>query len=207
MIRFSRASGKILFRILHPSALEPKYQLRADGRMDPAGDRHFASALAESAARAIKCTEPVEVLPGIWTTGEVPRETAYEDTGGDFFAGARGCREDEVPDDLSLFFRSEKGLVVILGCAHAGLINILRHCTRLTGERIHAVLGGMHLLHATEGRMSATIEALREIGPDWLAPNHCTGDAAVARLFNAFPGKILELHAGQSLKFPRERDT
>lgn len=188
--------------LLHPSALEPKFQERGDGRMVPAGDRHFAAALNESLVEVVSSRQPTEVLPGIWTTGEVPRETDFEDTGGQFFAGEGGARVDTIPDDLALFFRTEAGLVVILGCAHAGVINILRHCMRLTGERIHAVVGGMHLLRASEARLCATIEAIHEIEPDWLAPNHCTGDAAVARLYAAFPGRLRELHAGQSLHFP-----
>ena len=187
---------------LHPAALEAKFQERADGRMVPAGDRYFADALNASASEVFSGPEPMEVLPGIWTTGEVPRQTDYEDTGGKFFCGDQGGRKDAVPDDLSLFFRTEAGLVVVLGCAHAGLINILEHCMRLTGERIHAVAGGMHLLHASEARMASTIGALRVIAPDWLAPNHCTGDAAVAQLYAAFPGQVLEFHAGQSLDFP-----
>ncbi len=188
--------------VLHPSALEPKFQERPDGRMVPAGDRHFAAALKASPAKVVSSREPTEVLPGIWTTGEVPRETDFEDTGGKFFCGNGGGQKDALPDDLSLFFRTEAGLVLVLGCAHAGVINILRHCMQLTGESVHAVAGGMHLLHASENRMRATIEALREIAPRWLAPNHCTGNVAVARLYAAFPRQVRELHAGQSMNFP-----
>jgi 7,8-dihydropterin-6-yl-methyl-4-(beta-D-ribofuranosyl)aminobenzene 5'-phosphate synthase len=187
---------------LHPSALELKYQEREDHQMELAGDRHFGAAMRESASGFVELLEPMEVLPGIWATGQVPRWTDFEDTGGRFFAGRDAAWRDTVPDDLSLFFRTSAGLVVILGCAHAGVINILRYCIELTEERIHAVVGGMHLLHASETRMAAMLEALDEIAPDWLAPNHCTGDAAVAELYGAFPGKVLEFHAGQSFSFP-----
>lgn len=186
----------------HPAALELKYQRRADGRMVSAGDLRFATVVADCGERLRLSKEPVEVLPGIWTTGEVPRVTDYEDTGGDFHAGIDGCCVDALPDDLSLFFKTEAGLVVILGCAHSGVINILRHCCALTGEPIHAVLGGMHLLHATPMRMKKTLAALKAMVPDWLAPNHCTGDRAVAQLYAAFPQQMKEFHAGQSLCFP-----
>jgi len=186
----------------HPAALELKYQAKADGGMHPAGDRHFAASLKSSSASVMLTEKPVEVLPGIWTTGEVPRTTDFEDTGGDFYAGNGATQEDDLLDDLSLFFRTDMGLVVVLGCAHAGLINILRHCIELTGERIHAVIGGMHLLHAREERIQRTLAALDEIGPDWLAPNHCTGDAALARIYQAYPDRALEMHAGQSMEFP-----
>jgi 7,8-dihydropterin-6-yl-methyl-4-(beta-D-ribofuranosyl)aminobenzene 5'-phosphate synthase len=187
---------------LHPDALNPKYQAKTDGRKHPAGDPQFADSLKEPGTHLHLSKEPVEVLPGIWTTGEVPRATEFEDTGGDFYTGAGGSERDALLDDVSLFFNTEKGLVVILGCAHAGLINILHYCMALTGERIHAVVGGMHLLHASETRMLETLRALREIAPDYLAPNHCTGDAAVARIYANFPERMLELHAGQSMQFP-----
>lgn len=186
----------------HPDALGLKYQAKPDGQMHSAGDRHFGASLKQSAARLNLSKEPSEVLPGIWTTGEVPRLTDFEDTGGDFYTGQGATEKDDLLDDLSLFFRTEKGLVVVLGCAHAGLINILRHCIALTGERIHAVIGGMHLLNASEARLEQTLEALREIAPDCLAPNHCTGDTAVSQIYASFPQHVFELHAGQSIRFP-----
>jgi 7,8-dihydropterin-6-yl-methyl-4-(beta-D-ribofuranosyl)aminobenzene 5'-phosphate synthase len=96
---------------------------------------------------------------------------------------------------------------VILGCAHAGVINTLNYVQELTGERIHAAIGGMHLLHANAERMQHTIEALHMINPDWIGPNHCTGDAAVAQLRTAFAERCLECHAGQSYTFPRNNLT
>ncbi|MFP4156981.1 MAG: MBL fold metallo-hydrolase [Opitutales bacterium] len=186
----------------HPGALELKYQRKADQKMVSAGDPQFAASLRGFEGSLQLSKDPVEVLPGIWTTGEVPRETDFEDTGGDFYSGSGGHRPDAIPDDLSLFFKTGAGLVIILGCAHAGVINILRHCQVLTGERVHAVVGGMHLLHASESRMEQTVAALKQISPDWLAPNHCTGDAAVATLYGALPGRVFEFHAGQECRFP-----
>jgi len=192
---------------LHPDALTPKFQRRADGRMVPAGVAAFAGAVESAGNEVIVSTEPCEVLPGIWMTGEVPRANQLEDTGGDFYCGQRGADVDLILDDQSLFFKTKLGVVVVLGCAHAGLVNTLDYISKLSGERIHAVLGGMHLLHAGAERMQFTIEGLRRLAPDWLAPNHCTGDAAVAALRAAFPHKVFEMHAGQSCLFPRTKPT
>lgn len=136
-------------------------------------------------------------------TGQVPRTNQIEDTGGDFYCGAQGADVDWLLDDQSLFFKTRLGVVVVLGCAHAGVVNILSYIQELTGERIHAVLGGMHLLRADTERMQFTIDGLRRLAPDWLAPNHCTGDAAVADLWAAFRPQMLEMHAGQSYIFPK----
>jgi 7,8-dihydropterin-6-yl-methyl-4-(beta-D-ribofuranosyl)aminobenzene 5'-phosphate synthase len=187
---------------LHPHALDAKFQKRPDGRMDPAGDAGFASAMEKISHRVFASTEPCELIPGIWMTGQVPRRHPLEDTGGDFYSGVDAESRDDLLDDQSVFFRTNAGAVVVLGCAHAGVINTLDYVAELTGDRIHAVMGGMHLLQAGEARMRFTVEALSRIAPDCLAANHCTGDAAVARLWQAFPGRVFEMHAGQSAIFP-----
>jgi len=187
---------------LHPDALLPKYQRRANGRVVPAGNPQVAESLPAEASTVIAERKPTEVLPGIWMTGEVPRQNDFEDTGGDFVQDKAGTCVDPIHDDQSLFFKTSKGVVVILGCAHAGVINTLHYVQQLTGERIHVAIGGMHLLHASGERMQRTLEALQAIDPDWIGPNHCTGDAATAQLRTAFAGRCLECHAGQSYTFP-----
>jgi len=193
--------------VLHPKALEPKFQKRPNGSMVGAGDPAFPDSLNNESSRIEYSVDPVEVLPGIWTTGEVPRTNNFEDTGGDFYCGPDGRDADPLEDDLSLFFDTPSGIVVVLGCAHAGIINILQHIGNLTkGRRIHAILGGMHLLHASQERLSRTVDALMKILPDWMGPNHCTGDAAVARLRHAFPDRVFECHAGQRFRLPFAND-
>ncbi|MGE9291944.1 MAG: MBL fold metallo-hydrolase [Puniceicoccales bacterium] len=187
---------------LHPDALLPKYQRRANGSISPAGHPSIARSIPQEASQTILRSEPTEVLHGIWMTGEVPRQNTFEDTGGDFVLDPEGSRKDPLNDDQSLFFRTSEGIVVILGCAHAGVINTLHYIERLTQSAIHAVIGGMHLLHASDERMKRTVEELRNIAPDWIGPNHCTGDSARAELHGAFQGRFLECHAGQRHLFP-----
>jgi 7,8-dihydropterin-6-yl-methyl-4-(beta-D-ribofuranosyl)aminobenzene 5'-phosphate synthase len=192
---------------LHPHALDAKFQKRRNGRMDTAGDAGFAPAMEKISSRVSASTEPCELIPGVWMTGQVPRRHPLEDTGGDFYCGAEAGARDDLLDDQSVFFRTDEGIVVVLGCAHAGVVNTLDYVAELTDARIHAVLGGMHLLHADAERMRFTVEALTRIDPDYLAPNHCTGDFAVAQLWQAFPGRVFEMHAGQSATFPKARPT
>jgi 7,8-dihydropterin-6-yl-methyl-4-(beta-D-ribofuranosyl)aminobenzene 5'-phosphate synthase len=192
---------------LHPAALETKFQKGSNGKLRSAGDSTFGPAMRQLGDRLRLSRIPIEIIPGVWATGEVPRKHSVEDTGGDFYCGSKGTRVDAILDDQSLFFRTDRGLVLLLGCAHAGLINTLDYVMELSGSGVHAILGGMHLLHADATRMDFTIHALRAIDPDWLAPNHCTGDAAVALLRAAFPQKVFEMHAGQSCIFPRTEKT
>jgi 7,8-dihydropterin-6-yl-methyl-4-(beta-D-ribofuranosyl)aminobenzene 5'-phosphate synthase len=124
----------------------------------------------------------------VWLSGEVPRETDFEDTGGPFFLDKYGKVEDPIADDFSLYVQSDRGLIIVLGCAHAGLVNIVEDARRKTGvESVYGIIGGMHLLHACAQRLSLTMDFLGEIQPKLLAPCHCTGDAVVDLMRESFP--------------------
>jgi len=145
---------------VHPAAFKPKFVRREDGAGQEIGMSYETNdAIRLPRNRLIASEKPVEVFEGLWTTGAVPRETDFEDTGGPFFLDAACTAPDPLDDDQSLFFDSPEGTVVLLGCAHAGVINTLRHIRRLTsGRPILAVLGGMHLISATQKRIKRTIE-------------------------------------------------
>ena len=126
----------------------------------------------------------------------------YDHTGGPFFMDERCIKSDPLLDDQALFFESSRGIVVLLGCAHAGVINTLLYIQQLThGKQIHAVMGGMHLLSASRKRMDNTIKYLVRINPDLLGPAHCTGKAATAELWEAFPQKCFSCPVGTSMEF------
>lgn len=141
--------------------------------------------------------KPTQIGEGLWVTGEVPRLTDFENTGGRFFLD-RACRQaDALLDDQAVFFESSRGIVVLLGCAHAGVINTLRYVRELTGGKpIHAVMGGMHLVNATPERIDRTAEALGQLDVARLGPAHCTGADAAARLWYAFPGRCYSCSVG-----------
>jgi len=146
--------------------------------------------------------EPQEIAPGVWLTGEVPRVNGYEDVGGPLFLDEAMRRSDPILDDQSLFLVGREGTVVVLGCAHAGLVNTLEHIRTLThGAPIHTVVGGMHLLNAGERRLAETVAALRRLGVQRLGPNHCTGPAATALFWREFPGCCMQCCAGTRLEF------
>ena len=96
--------------------------------------------------------------------------------------------------------------MVLLGCAHAGVVNTLRYVRELTGRKpIHAVLGGMHMPEASSQRIDRTIEHFRELGIVRLGPAHCTGTAATAAMWSAFPGRCLACNVGTVFEFEVER--
>jgi len=187
----------------HPAAFERKYVRKDDGTTRDIGVPDPQNLDALRRARAwIHTVKPVDVGGGIFVTGPIPRLTRFEDTGGPFFLDSKGSAPDPLSDDQALFFASSQGAVVLLGCAHAGVINTLQYVRTLTGgSPIHAVMGGMHLKHAGPERMEQTIEALRELEIERLGPAHCTGSSAEAQLRAAFPGKCFSCPAGSTMEF------
>ena len=148
--------------------------------------------------------EPCEVVPTVWMTGEIPRTNTFEDTGGPFFLDEALQHPDPLLDDQSVYIETSAGLLVILGCAHSGVVNTLRHIQRYTNEsRIHAILGGLHLESASPARMNETIAALRDFAPERLGFCHCTGFAATTRLWNEFPERCFQAHAGLKMDFAK----
>ena len=187
----------------HPAALEPKFARNPDGMARDVGMSSVHKQRVRELTELVSVEEPTEVCPGLHVTGPVPRTTAFEDTGGPFFKD-RSCTEpDELVDDQAAFVETSPGTVVILGCAHAGIINILRLVQSLTDPRpIHTVIGGMHLLNASSERMDKTVAELRRLDVQRLLPCHCTGFAAMARLWNEFPGRCSACPVGTVVEVP-----
>jgi 7,8-dihydropterin-6-yl-methyl-4-(beta-D-ribofuranosyl)aminobenzene 5'-phosphate synthase len=134
---------------------------------------------------------PTQIIPGAYCTGNIERVTDYERVPPNLLVERDGKLE---PDDLrgeqALFFNvKNKGLVVLSGCAHAGIVNTVRHARKITGIRkIHAVMGGFHLIHAKPEIIRKTIADIRAMKPDFIAPAHCSGFEAVV----AFSKKMRE---------------
>jgi 7,8-dihydropterin-6-yl-methyl-4-(beta-D-ribofuranosyl)aminobenzene 5'-phosphate synthase len=151
--------------------------------------------------------QPSFLLDGsLLVTGEVDRTTEFE-TG---FKGHEAHRQgDWEPDPLILDDQAlvamlrGHGLVVLTGCGHAGIVNILRYVRKLTGEhRIHAVIGGFHLSgRAFEPIIEPTCEALDEFSADYLVPAHCTGWRATHTLAARFPDAFIQNCVGTRFEF------
>jgi 7,8-dihydropterin-6-yl-methyl-4-(beta-D-ribofuranosyl)aminobenzene 5'-phosphate synthase len=144
--------------------------------------------LATRGARFEWREEFSEVAPNVFITGVVPRKTLFELGSPKLIVSSEGgWTPDPFLDDMSMVVKTSRGLVIVLGCAHAGVINILRHASERTGEkRIYAVLGGTHLGMSPDPQLDPTIEALREFDIKVLGVSHCTGQGPAARLSSEF---------------------
>ncbi|MFO7901300.1 MAG: MBL fold metallo-hydrolase [Planctomycetota bacterium] len=187
----------------HPAALRPKYGRGEHGVAREIGmPAASEQAMREAADRWIKTDKPTEVVDGLTVTGPIPRETDFEDTGGPFFLDRDFQQPDPLVDDQALFFQTDRGTVVLLGCAHAGVVNTLRYIATLTRDApIRAVLGGMHLLRASHERLKRTVGEFRQRGIECLGPAHCTGDTAVAAIRHELPECYVPCHVGSRFEF------
>lgn len=166
------------------------------------GVPHSRSELEQLGARFHFNRAPVELTEELLISGEIPRVTSFEqgdsnlcrvDADGSF-------HPDPLADDQSLFIRTEKGLTVLLGCAHAGLINILEQARHLTGEqKIHCVLGGTHLMFYDEAQLEQTLQRLDGYAIDKLGAAHCTGLSRAARLAAHYGERFFFATVGSSV--------
>jgi 7,8-dihydropterin-6-yl-methyl-4-(beta-D-ribofuranosyl)aminobenzene 5'-phosphate synthase len=125
----------------------------------------------------------MEIHPGVWLTGPVPRKHPERNwSGSGKVITAAGEEEDNIPEDMAMVFDTSQGLVVLTGCGHAGVINIIEHAREIVRpERVHALIGGFHLFNASEESLAWTAGKLDEFGVDNFIGAHCTGLEPVYR--------------------------
>lgn len=174
--------------IAHPDIWAAKYSRTFSKKAQYAGIPFAREALESWGASFNLKKEPVWITDSIVTTGEIPRHTEYEKIDPELLVKEGGkLLPDPLKDDLALIVKAQKGLVVILGCGHSGMINTLHHAQKIAGaERIHMVVGGTHLIHASRERMDLTVAELNRLGVHKIGVSHCTGLPAAAILFQEF---------------------
>jgi 7,8-dihydropterin-6-yl-methyl-4-(beta-D-ribofuranosyl)aminobenzene 5'-phosphate synthase len=192
----------------HPAAVHPRYAVRNRQAKSLQMPRASMTALDRFPQEHLHWVQqPILLAPGIGLTGPILRTSAFEDTGGPFFLDQAGHRPDPVDDDLALWIDSGSGLIVCVGCAHAGLINTLQQVLhQQPHRRLQAVIGGFHLLNADRRRMESTITALRRLAPEHIIPCHCTGEEAVQHLRHTFGRRCRPGMVGMQLLFPGQGD-
>jgi 7,8-dihydropterin-6-yl-methyl-4-(beta-D-ribofuranosyl)aminobenzene 5'-phosphate synthase len=192
--------------VAHPEAFQKRWLVYPDGTK--ALMPYMQEEELKKQGALIQKNSAPTALPSIdnaclLVTGEIPRKTPYEI--GFPLQYAEGLVHDPlVRDDQALVANLKgKGLVVISGCGHAGIINTLQYAKELTGvDRLHAVIGGFHLTGVIyEKAIEPTLEALGNFNPRHIVPCHCTGWKAVNRIIQLFPEKFIQPSVGTTLDF------
>jgi len=170
--------------VAHPDIFTKKYARRRGHKPREIGLPNGPQDLVRRGAVLRLDSHPREILPGVLVTGTIARTTDFE-TIPSHFAVKSGQRmvRDRFPEEQSIAIRTRKGLVVLVGCSHRGLINTVRHAIQIAGQkRVHAVIGGTHLGPAGEEQLDKTIAELRRLRIPQVVACHCTGFWAAARL-------------------------
>lgn len=147
-------------------------------------------------------SEPTQILPDVFVTGEIARKYDTKEITEGFFFDPAGKDVDLVLDDQSLIIKTSKGVVVLLGCCHAGVANTLEAVATFTGEKsFYMVLGGMHLSEASEKIMGETVQGLAKFHVQKIGLAHCTGHRGGEALNRLFKGGIFYCDVGTVIQF------
>jgi 7,8-dihydropterin-6-yl-methyl-4-(beta-D-ribofuranosyl)aminobenzene 5'-phosphate synthase len=202
----------------HPHTFLPRFYEDKTGRRLRGGvpEGEGLEEIEGAGGEVVLTVDPVEVVPGLWTTGQVERVTSFErisppSDGGRRIIVVDGEEvDDQILDDQSLWTDvAGVGPFVITGCAHAGPVNILLQVQRLGHfKRIYGLVGGTHLIGRSEEYLEQTVRELKRFGLGLISPCHCTGFKATARLWNAFPDTFVlnfSCRVIEALKEPEQR--
>jgi 7,8-dihydropterin-6-yl-methyl-4-(beta-D-ribofuranosyl)aminobenzene 5'-phosphate synthase len=184
----------------HPDVFRERFRKTDTGlkQVGPAVDR---AELAECVVLQLDA-EPVEVLPGVWTSGAIaPRPEPEGRSPYHMIRRGRGWTADPYRDDIAVVLHTEAGLVLVCGCCHAGLLNTMAHVRRTFGSDPVAVVGGIHLVHTDEPTLGHVVSELRDHGSPKLWVGHCTGNRAFFALKAAFGDGVALCQAGTVLRF------
>jgi 7,8-dihydropterin-6-yl-methyl-4-(beta-D-ribofuranosyl)aminobenzene 5'-phosphate synthase len=187
-----RVIGKSVPIYAHPGIFGDRYSRRADGQIRYAGMPYKREALEGLGGSFDLSSEFRMIADGVYLTGEVPRRRAFETGDAELFVRQDGAlKRDPLPDDQSLVVETQAGLLAILGCCHAGLVNTLDHIRALLpGRAIHGVIGGTHLGFAPQAQLEQTAAVLQELGIRRVGLSHCTGLKAGAHLAGALGDRV-----------------
>jgi 7,8-dihydropterin-6-yl-methyl-4-(beta-D-ribofuranosyl)aminobenzene 5'-phosphate synthase len=195
-----RSIHKPTMVIAHPKIFVPKFAVRKKLKFTGSSFTQFT--MEKAGGIPLFANNSVEIAENIITTGEIERKTTYEKLKGFFTIEQGQFVADSIIDDQALVINlRSRGLVVITGCAHAGIVNTIMHAQKITKtDKIRAVLGGFHLIDATDKRIQATIEDLKKFKLSFLGPCHCTGKKAIKKIGEAFGDRCQPLRTGDSIK-------
>ena len=191
--------------VAHPAAFRERWWQKDDGNLVGPFTPPPIEKWQAAGVDLILSEEPYQLAPECWTTGYIPRKSFETSgrSGGRRFRSGSDILPDDLDDDQALVFNvKDKGLVVLSGCAHSGIVNTVEHAKKISGiDRVHAVIGGYHLARADEEEIDQTIEYFLKEKPDLVVPGHCTGFKAIKRFAEAMPDQFIEGVVGATYLF------
>lgn len=200
---FFRHSKPKIHLFAHPEIMRQRFSIK-DGVSNSIGLRMNQSELEKYTTLKLSA-EATQILPEVWTTGEITQRTEFEGRSAHHYIKADRCWQlDPYRDDMALALVAKTGLLLLCGCCHAGLLNTLAHVRRIFNQEVLAIIGGAHLQNVEPSVLKHAIEVLHASSSGYLPElylNHCTGEKALATLAQAFGEKVHPCPAGTVLSF------
>lgn len=191
--------------VMHPAATRERWWADEDGTMSGPVMPPPTQEWQEMGAKLVLSEGPTELAPGCWTTGYIPRksfEVAGRPSGMRFRENAKFLHDDIEDDQAIVINVKQKGLVVLAGCAHSGIVNTVNYAREMSGiDRVHAVIGGFHLASSDDEEIERTVQAINELDPELIVPSHCTGLRAISRFAQEMPEPFVEGVVGATYLF------
>jgi 7,8-dihydropterin-6-yl-methyl-4-(beta-D-ribofuranosyl)aminobenzene 5'-phosphate synthase len=207
LVSLARRVGKSgMELVLHPAALRKARHIKSKEGSILNLPALTTERLEEAGVCVAETKEPRILLGGLLLfLGEIPRKTVFERGSPRMFYTEGGQEKwDPIEDDSAVVANLRgKGLVILSGCAHAGIINTIQYAQQVTGvEQVYLVMGGFHLTGIDfEPIIRPTVEALKNLDPAYVVPAHCTGRKAVMQIEQELPDKFLLNMSGTKMVF------
>jgi len=198
----------------HPHTFLPRFHKDKAGKRRQLGvpKGEGIAEIEKAGGRVLLTSKPTEIVPGVWTTGQIERTTSFESAlplseTEKLIILVNGKEiDDQILDDQALWMQVDGiGPHVITGCAHAGLINTLMHIQKIGQlKQTRSLIGGTHLVGRSEEYLQKTITELEQFRLKLISPCHCTGFKATAKLWNAFPTAFVLNFSGRTIEAGKE---
>ncbi len=206
-IKYENPNRKHVDIICHPAAIESQHVKHTD-HFFYRGCPHYIDELTRLGARFKTSSEPIWITENILSSGEVPMKTDFESVAPICYLKKGNQYVDStVEDDQALFVLTNKGLIIILGCAHRGVINTVLYAREITKiDEVYMVIGGSHLLNTSQQQQEKTLQAIQNLGIKKVGVSHCTGMRAASFLAEKLGGKTFFFNnAGTTITFSGEK--
>ena len=182
--------------IAHPAVLRERWWVKDDGTKIGPNFPPPKKAWESAGVNIILSKDPYPLGEGCWTTGHIPRRS-FEESGRPtniYYREGDSFLRDDLEEDQALVINvKEKGLVVLSGCAHAGIVNTVEYAKEISGNNnVLAIIGGFHLASAREDEIQHTIDHIKSLNPKLVVPSHCTGFQAQCHFASQMTDEFIE---------------
>jgi 7,8-dihydropterin-6-yl-methyl-4-(beta-D-ribofuranosyl)aminobenzene 5'-phosphate synthase len=189
--------------IVHETFFKEKFALEGI-KLEYLGMNYNETSLLKTGSKLIKVTDDITYLnENVFIAGNFKKYNNYETINKRFYIKEKTGEfiVDEFKDEIAVGIKTNKGLVILLGCAHPGVINMIKHIICKTGiEDIYCVLGGTHLVEADDFRINKTIKVIKDMNIKYVGFSHCTGKKAISMFINELPNKFFTNNTGTSIE-------